>query len=143
MAAWNNGRIGKLAAAAVLGLLVFLQLGWSAYSIYNNPYKNKYLPAVAFLRSHAGPNATITGSGELGFELGFDGNLKDDASLGYFTGRKADFIVVDERAYEQALRSYQEKLPDLDAYVKRILKEEYRRVYDGPFYGIYQRNRDL
>lgn len=137
--AWNKGGAGKLAAAGLLGLMTFLQIGWDVYAIYKNPYRNIYQPAAAFLREHAGSTATIIGSGELGFELGFDGNLRDDSSLGYYSGRKADFVVLDERAYKQSMLGYAAKAPDLDAYVKRLLADEYRRVYDGPFYEIYQR----
>jgi hypothetical protein len=120
-------------------LLVFLQLGWSAYAIAKNPYRNTYLPAIAYLREHAGSNATIIGTGELGFALGFDANLRDDSALGFYSGRKADFIVLDERAYKQSLLSYAAKVPELDRYVRHILADEYHRVYDGPFYEIYQR----
>jgi 4-amino-4-deoxy-L-arabinose transferase-like glycosyltransferase len=141
--AWHSGRSGKLFASGVLSLLVLLQISWIAYSIAKNPYKNTYLPAIAFLREHAGSTASIIGSGELGFELGFDKNLRDDSSLGYFTGRKPDFVVIDENAYKQSLASYATKLPKLDNYVKQILTEQYHRVYDGPFYEIYQRNGKL
>ncbi len=139
--AWGKGRVGKLAAAGLLGLMTFLQISWDVYAIYKNPYKNTYLPAIAFLRGHAGGAATIIGSGELGFALGFDGNLRDDSSLGYYSGRKADFVVLDERAYKQSILGYAAKAPDLDAYVKGLLANEYRRVYDGPFYEIYQRKK--
>ena len=139
VSAWSKGPAGKLAAVALLGLMVFLQISWDVYAIYKNPYRNIYLPAVAFLREHAGSTASIIGSGELGFDLGFDANLRDDSSLGFYSGRKADFVVVDERAYKQSMLGYAAKAPDLDAYVKRLLSEEYTRVYDGPFYEIYQR----
>jgi 4-amino-4-deoxy-L-arabinose transferase-like glycosyltransferase len=140
---WNRGGSGRLLAAGVISVFVLLQVGWISYSIAKNPYKNVYLPAVAFLREHAGSTASIIGSGELGFELGFDKNLRDDSSLGYFTGRKPDFIVLDESAYKQSLGSYATKLPKLDDYVKQVLSQEYRRVYDGPFYEIYHRNGKL
>jgi hypothetical protein len=138
-AAWELGRAAKLAALGVFGLLAFLQLGWSVYAIAKNPYRNTYLPAIKYLREHAGSNATIIGTGELGFALGFDANLRDDSALGFYSGRKADFIVLDERAYKQSLLSYAAKVPELDRYVRRILADEYHPVYDGPFYEIYQR----
>ncbi|MEO8129106.1 MAG: glycosyltransferase family 39 protein [Bryobacteraceae bacterium] len=137
--AWHKGQAGRFAAAGLLGMMAFLQIGWDVYSIYKNPYRETYLPAVAFLREHAGRTATIIGSGELGFELGFDGNLRDDSSLGFYSGRKADFVVVDERAYKESMLGYAVKAPALDVYVKHLLSEEYTRVYDGPFYQIYQR----
>jgi hypothetical protein len=60
-----------LAAVGLFDLMTLLQVSWDIYAIYKNPDKNTYLPAVAFLRGHAGSAASIIGSGELGLELEF------------------------------------------------------------------------
>jgi hypothetical protein len=135
---WTRGGLRRWTAAAAFAFCLMLQLGWSAYSIWRNPYRRVYAPVIAYLNEHA-RGKRITGPGELGFDLGFYGNLKDDSSLGYHSGKQADYIVVDERGYQQFFDGYRTNAPELYRHVKRVLAEDYDRVYDGPIYQIYAR----
>jgi len=80
--------------------------------------------------------------GELGdgLKLGFTPALIDDYRLGYRSGKRADLIVMDEGRYQPWTALLAEQDPGNYAFIQRLLREEYRVVYDRPGYRIYQRN---
>jgi hypothetical protein len=136
---WTRGGMRKMLAGGAVGVLLALQLAWAAYGIRRDLYHTAYLPAAEYLKQHAAPGDLLYAVSEFGFTLGFYGNLRDDATLGYFTGKRAAYIVVDAAGYEQAFKGFAAKNPQLDQYVRKTLAEEYRKVYSGPVYEIYQR----
>lgn len=126
--------------AGVLGMLA-LQVGGIVYKIKLNTYRNSYLEAVRFLKEHAGDRAYIIGSSDLGFDLGFSGQrFRDDSRLGYFSGRKADFIVVEE-SYQVAFEGHRLHRPAVDQYVRKLLAGDYIVVYDRNHYKIYRQRK--
>ena len=131
----------KISAAAlgVAALLITLQAGWIAYACRQNSYRNAYLPAMAFLDQHAGPNALIIGNSELGFHFGFYNNVIDDSALGYYSGKRPEFIVVDDNGYREAFKGYSSTAPDLDRFVRKTLAADFQQVYASAVYTIYQR----
>jgi len=138
-ATWNQGSMRRWFAGGVLFMLLFVQVGWDVYSIRQNSYRSAYLPAVNYLRQHAAVNSLIFGNGELGVALGFYNNLVDDSTLGFYSGKRADFIVVDDKSYKESFKEYPAKIPELDRYITNLLTKDYRKVYSGPVYEIYER----
>ena len=138
-AEWQRGGWRRCAAAGVATLLVLLQVSWIAYGIRRDSYRNAYLPAVAYLNQHAGPKDLIFAASEFAFGLGFYGNFRDDSTLGYFTGKRAAYIVVEEPGYGEAFRGFAAINPALDRYVQETLKEDYQPVYANSVYRIYAR----
>jgi hypothetical protein len=136
---WSAGGVRRWAAAGVVALLVGIQSAWIAYSCWQNPYRNVYLPAMAFLDREAGPSSLIIGNSELGFHFGFYNNVVDDSTLGYYSGKRADFIVVDDNGYRQAFQGYPSKDPGLDQYIQKTLTEDYRPAYQNSIYTVYRR----
>jgi hypothetical protein len=136
---WSAGGVRRWAAAGVVALLVGIQSAWIAYSCWQNPYRNVYLPAMAFLDREAGPSSLIIGNSELGFHFGFYNNLVDDSTLGYYSGKRADFIVVDDNGYRQAFQGYPSKDSGLDHYIQKTLTEDYRPAYQNSIYTVYRR----
>jgi hypothetical protein len=133
----NAGNARRRAAVGAVAILVTLQTTWIAYACWQNPYRTAYLPAMAFLDRNAGPNSTIIGNSELGFHFGFYNNVIDDSTLGYYSGRRPDFIVVDDNGYREAFKGYLSKDAGLDRYIHKILTEDYAQAYAGPIYTIY------
>lgn len=139
VAGWEQGGWRRPVAVAAAGLLVLLQVSWIAYGVRRDSYRNAYLPAVAYLNQHAAPNDLIFAVSEFAFGLGFYGRLSDDSTLGYFTGKRAQYIVVEEPGYGEAFKGFAAINPPLDRYVQKTLKEDYQKVYTNPVYEIYAR----
>lgn len=139
VAEWQRGGWRRRGATGLAALLILLQVSWIAYGIRRDSYHTAYLPAVQYLKQHAGPNDLIFAVSELAFGLGFYGNLRDDSTLGYFTGKRAAYIVVEEPGYGEAFRGFAKINPALGRYVRNILKEDYQEVYTNSVYGIYAR----
>jgi len=138
-AEWEGGGWHRPLGAGVVAILVLLQVSWIAYGVRRDSYRNAFLPAVAYLRQHAGPNDLIFAVSEFAFGLGFYDHFSDDSTLGYFTGKRAAYIVVDEPGYGEAFRGFAAINPALGQYVQKTLREDYRKVYSNPAYEIYAR----
>ncbi len=78
------------------------------------------------------------GSAELGFQLGFDSNLIDDIRLGFRTGKRPAYIVMEKR-YAEWLDWAKTNDPPNYAYIETLLAKEYRLLYDHLGYRIYER----
>lgn len=136
---WTSTRVPRWAIALPLVLFGMLQLGGVAQRIRQREYQKTYLPAASFLKEHAGPSSLIMGSTELAFALGFDANLVDDVRLGYYTGKRPDFIVVEE-VYQDAFIGVSTQDMQVYQYIVDLLGNEYRPIYDHAHYKIYARN---
>ncbi len=122
-------------AAGVAGVLA-LQIGAVVYLSTRQTYARTYAPAIEFLRTAVPPGHTIMGSASLGFGLGFPRNLVDDVRLGCLTGRKPDYIVVNEE-YARVFRDYSFHEPDIYRFIVARLTNEYDPVYDHEGVRIY------
>lgn len=127
-----------LVALAVCGFLA-IQLGGTLYRMKLNPYGKSYLPAVSFLKTHGNENSLVMGSAVLGFGLGYE-RVVDDVRLGFNTGRKPDFFVIND-TYEETIRYYRSggEGAELARHVNNTLAQEYTLVYDQNLYQIYAR----
>ncbi|HWR49574.1 MAG TPA: glycosyltransferase family 39 protein [Bryobacteraceae bacterium] len=139
-AAWlavimRQQRVPAWAPAAAVGTILAVQAGGVALRAWQNPYGRTYEPAVAFLREHARPNDTILGNASLAFELGFDGSVVDDVRLGYYSGRRPDFVVLDQE-YLWSIRRYKTTDPPIFEFIERRLTTDYSPVYDRAGYQI-------
>ncbi len=135
---WTHRLVPDWVITLCVGGFVALQVGGALYRMRLNTYQNSFLPAAEFLKRRADQGSTIMGSAELGFELGFKDNLVDDIRLGYLSGKRPDFIVVEE-TYERSFDGYERTEPELYRHISRILNEESRVAYDQGFYKIYAR----
>jgi hypothetical protein len=114
--------------------MFIVQVGGVAYRIKRDPYHKEYLPAVDFLRAHAQPGDLIMGSHELGFTLGFGDNFVDDHLLGLETGKRADFILVEE-IYQGRFDTVRLKNPAEFAKLQERLAQ-YRTIYNEKNYQV-------
>jgi hypothetical protein len=137
---WRAGGGFRWAGPCVVAVVLGIQLVWIAGAIRQDTYHKAYLPAMAFLSREAQPGSLIIGNSELGFYFGFfGGHVVDDASLGYYSGKRADFLAVDVNGYREAFKGFASRDPGLDRYVRKTLTDDYRIVYENPVYTIYRR----
>ena len=127
-----------LLALSVGGLLA-IQTGGILYRMKINAYGRSFMPAVAYLKEHSNADSKIMGSAVLGFGLGYD-RVIDDVRFGFNTGRRADFLVVND-VYEEGINHYRAggEGAALQAHINKMLTQEYELVYDRNFYQIYAR----
>jgi len=137
---WCWTRRSLLGKAVALGLLAIalVEIGGLAYRIKQNNYKNGFEPAADFLREKATAQSSIAAGSGVAFGLGFPENVIHDPALGYNSGRKFDYIIIDpESAYSiDSSKGRDTKLYD---YTMRLLNTEYHQIYDHRSYTIYAR----
>jgi 4-amino-4-deoxy-L-arabinose transferase-like glycosyltransferase len=132
--AWRPVWLGALAA------LILLQSAYAAALISQGRYASIYRPVIAVLQRDMRPGQLVMGSAELGFGLGFD-RVLDDANLGYYSGKRADFIVIDSN-YRAHLAELARSRPALYGDLEDMLAGQYRPVYSNTGYSVYARVRD-
>jgi len=120
-------------------LFVGVELTTSARDIMDTPERWDYEAAVDFLHQHNVP-ANIVAGAEFAFAYGFDSGIIDDPRLGYYTGRRPEYIAANPIQRGWIQRS-EELYPAIHAYQVRLLADEYRVVFHNSRYTIYQRIR--
>jgi hypothetical protein len=135
---WLNGRLSRILAAGCAAALILLHIGWLAATVRKDPYHRSFVPMTLFvsnwMESH--PAKRITASAELGFAIGFHEPLRDDALLGYQSGRVPDLFVFDERSYASHLEGFGRLRPEVARHIRGLM-ERYRRVYSDGYYSVY------
>jgi hypothetical protein len=127
----ERGGLGQLATAAMIAAICVLNISVIGYRIYHNDYGNRYGRAVAWLQQNTPPDASIVGSGELAFDLGFDGRrLMDDCRLGRTSGRRPDYIVLEAHYSLFWFTWLAAREPETMQYIRKLLREDYEKVYD-------------
>jgi hypothetical protein len=101
------------------------------------PVRWDYENTVAFLRRNPAPYGIIAAS-EFAFALGFDSGMIDDLRLGYYSGRRAPFIVAND-IYRGWLEHSAEMEPAVHEYMVRMLRDEYRVAFRNSSYTVYRR----
>lgn len=137
---WADGggsRWTRWAAAAVLTVLLSLQLTYGIQSHLSPRNQWHHAATLEFLANHVTPSSQIVGSAALAFHLGFDANLTDDPRLGYYSGKQPDFIVSNN-IYRYWFKRSQTRYPQIHAHIQQVLSK-YREVFHNPSYTIYQR----
>ncbi|SRR5579883_324124 len=121
--------------AAAIAAFVMLQIAYPALLIVQNKYRRTYLPLIFEIdRSHA-DGFTVMGTAELGFGLGFD-SVIDDYRLGFLTGKRPEYIVIDPR-YRSYLEQSRASRPEFYQYAEQLLSSRYRESYSNGFYTLY------
>jgi hypothetical protein len=138
---WNRRRVMRPLIAAALGLAMVIGAGGALLRIRLNTYDRLYMPAVNFIKQHAGPSDLVMASCDFGFAYGFRPNLLDDIRIGYFSGRIPRFIVVEE-VYQANFDTWKAGSPHLYRFIEHRLNE-YDLVYDRNSYRIYRRKDSL
>ncbi len=135
---WRKNFLPRpLIALGISGLLL-LGAGGMAMRIKQNTYGNYYQPMIAFLKTNATENDLIMGGAELGFGLDFPENLVSDGTFGLYTRKRPRFIVYDS-AVENSWLDSKNYVPEFYEYLPRLLREEYKIVYEDAAFKVYER----
>jgi hypothetical protein len=113
-----------------------LNMGVSPRAVLRDTYRNEYLPMLEFLETHTPESSLVMGSSEIGFRYGFHRNLIDDIRLGYHTGKRPDFVVIDDR-YGTRFGAFEKSAPDVYRHVMQYLESQCRPVFTVGLYTIY------
>ena len=137
---WDRRSVPRWALAAVLALVVLVQCATIGRRVSQRAYSTLYLTTTDYLKQHAGPGDLVMGSAELAFELGFDGRLVDDPRLGFRSGKRPGFIVIDTNRYAEWIPQYEQREPQTYRYIRDMMSHEFHPVLDNPAYKVYARN---
>jgi len=141
---WHRSANFRFVVASLLGLVTVLHLGIVGARIVHNDYRSRYLAATNYLKRNTKPNDLIMGSGELAFELGFDGQVLDDSRLGFLSGKRPKFIVVESLYGNFWFPWYSVHEPATHRHIVDLFTHQYELVYDQtgdryPTYGFSDR----
>lgn len=137
---WRTGRWPRVLVVAGLGVAVLVQIGGILAKVRINDFAHSYAPAVAYVKQHASETDVIFAACSFGFGYGFPPQLIDDDTLGYSSGRRPDFIVLEE-IYDLQHDLYKVRLPATYSYIQQLLKS-YTVVYHNREYRIYRKSAD-
>jgi len=137
---WDRRSVPRWALAAVLALVVLVQFATIGRRVSQRAYSTIYLKTTDYLKQHATSQNIIMGSSELAFELGYVDNLVDDHRLGFRSGKRPDFIVIDNNHYAEYIAQYEQREPDTYRYIHDMMAREFHQVLDNTGYKVYARN---
>jgi 4-amino-4-deoxy-L-arabinose transferase-like glycosyltransferase len=135
---WQTRTLPRAVVAGAIGLLFVAQAAGVGWLIAQDPNQRDYLPVIDYLKSHKAPDGVVMGPSELGYGLGYDRHLVDDFRLGYYSGKRPQFIVVDGN-YRGVFEMFKTDEPAVYAGLERELHNEYQPVYANADYVVYQR----
>jgi len=145
IALWSTLKKGtKRKVANVMFLLAFwymilFSVAATPYMAAKNPYQDIYLSDLSKFNGTYYTGGKIYGSGEIAFFYGFDDNIiQDDVGMGYYTGIKPRYFVVEVR-YEKWFERFRNEEPDIWNYINKNLQNEYTKIFEGKFYTFYER----
>jgi 4-amino-4-deoxy-L-arabinose transferase-like glycosyltransferase len=133
----RNNLVGKALALALASITLF-EIAGLAYRIRRDNYRNSFQPAAAFLKRNANAQSLIEANPGVAFGLGFPENMLQDTVFGLNSKKRFDYIVVDPETADSIDRS-KNRDPELYKYTKRLLSDEYSRIYDQSDYIIFSR----
>jgi len=136
---WEAQRQARWALAGIVAGALTVQLAVAGSRIVQDPYHKNYLSATQFLKQHATAGDVVFGSAELAFQLGFDGQVIDDYRLGFRTGKKASFVVLDQNRYVEWIANLEKQEPQTYQYIQSMLHRDFRLVHVDGAYQIYER----
>lgn len=137
---WDRRSVPRWALVGGLVLVVMVQMATTGRRVMLRAYSTAYLPVTAYLKEHARENGVVMGSSELAFELGFVNTLVDDQRLGFRSGKRPNFIVIDSNRYAEWIPQYAQREPETYRYITGMMQREFHQVMDNPAYKVYARN---
>lgn len=149
---WLQTRTWRFGVGVAVVSLLALNICFILARAHNDD-KAEFQQAVAFLKRNTAPGSLTMGSGELGFGLGFEGEIVDDSRLGFLSGRKPDYIVLETQYRSYWFPWFEKHEPATRSYIQSLLKQ-YSLIYDpypkntdGRFahwgYQVYRRRTPL
>ena len=136
----QSARVLPRLTAVLQVSIVLLGAGRLCYTARSQHLQRLYQPTVAYLNDHIGSSQLVFARSEFYFGLHCRTCLRDDPNLGVFSGRRADFIVIDQD-YSAHLASLLQANAAAYGDVSRLLDTEYREVFRNDSYQVLQRSK--
>ena len=137
---WSERRVPRQVVSFAVCAFIFLQVSGVIHRVNQNSYETDYLPAAAFLKQHSNGKTLVIGSAEMAFGVGFE-RVIDDIRLGYYSGKKPDFIVMGYH-YDGLMKLLEEKEPAVYGAATERLSHSYKQVYNHGSYQIYALDKE-
>jgi len=80
------------------------------------------------------------GSAELAFRVGYVDTLIDDPRLGFRSGKRPNFVVIDHNRYAEWIPQYEQREPETYRYIRTMLDGDFHVVMENGAYTVYARN---
>ncbi len=93
-----------------------------------------------YLSRNSGSGDRIIAGGEFGYVFGFNGPVRDDVRLGYYSGLQPALIVTNGWYRDWFARAAGGD-PKLYSYLQRRLRDDYEVVFKSGDFIVYQRRR--
>ena len=134
---WDRRSVPRWALAAGLVVVVLVQVATTGRRVSQRAYSTIYLATTDYLKEHAQGKGTIMGSAELCVRTGERGRLVDDPRLGFRSGRRPDFIVIDKNRYAEWIPQYEQREPETYRYIRGMMDREFHQVLEnGALHGV-------
>ncbi len=137
---WDRRALPRWALVAGLLVVVLVQLATTGRRVSQRAYSTIYLATTNYLKAHAQGKGVIMGSAELAFQLGYADNLVDDPRLGFRSGGRPNFIVIDKNRYAEWIPQYEQREPETYRYIRGMMDGEFHEVLENDGYRVYARN---
>ncbi len=130
-----QGRLWKVIACIAVVGITLVNTGFILARVRHRDI-GEFQATVNYLKAARKPGELVMGSGELGFGLGFDGQVVDDCRLGFLSGKMPALVVMEPQYRSFWLPWIQAHEPAAYAHVSATLKQydlvyEQRRQPDG------------
>ena len=136
---WDRHRHSRWPLFGAVVMLLLIQFATTGRRLSQNAYATIYLPVTAYLQTHAQPKDIIMGSSELAFQLGYVDNLVDDPRLGFLSGKRPNFIVIDKIRYAASIPRSEQSEPPTWRYIQDMMRD-FHPVLSNDGYQVYARN---
>jgi Dolichyl-phosphate-mannose-protein mannosyltransferase len=139
---WDRRSVPRWALVAGLLVIVMVQMATTGRRVSQRAYSTTYLATTDYLKEHAQGRGLVMGSAELAFELG-DMGLVDDQRLGFRSGKRPNFIVIDGNRYAEWIPQYEQREPETYRYIRGLMDGEFHEVLENGAYQVYARRSEL
>lgn len=134
---WQRRKLLRPASVVLAGVflaILTVQVGGSLYLVKINTYQHQYRPLVTFLNKLPA-DQSIYGSAAIEFGLNHSDRLRDDVTLGYYSDRRPDYVVMDP-IYEDSLEGLKYHDPTAYRSAEAWLAKAHK-IYDRDDFQVY------
>ncbi|MEZ5396552.1 MAG: hypothetical protein R2724_27675 [Bryobacterales bacterium] len=133
----ERGRLWRTAATAAVAGLICIEIAGVFLKARTRSYIEDQEKVVEYVKTHMTPDSNVNGTSGFLFAFDFDPRFQDDAYLGVDTGRRPDFIIV-EQFYQGLYDGWKTRRPEAMARIQERLAE-YEVGFELDGYKVYVR----
>ncbi len=135
---WRQNKPLKVVSAAMLLTIAGIHSSVHFLRFKRDDYHTRYLAAGNALNQNAQPNDLIMATSEFWFVLNHKENLVDDFRLGYLTGKKPVFVVMDSLHYKDWIPNLTKNENATYQFIENLLQNDYLIIYEDDTYQVYK-----